>query len=180
ISNFRFGRSDDGGKLADAAGELAGGGSLDGKRHINSHYSPSHIETSCLITSMSAKVSPSAMWLARTSMTRSASTSVTQTHRVTASSGMYATTFVVEPYESTPIWLHLAKLMSRPESLSTHTEIHLLLWVGAPSEPGVEVSSSSDVAADTEVPIPGEPDTFSGTQKFVHSFPSLDFGGRVW
>src|SRR5690606_17045158 len=97
ISNFRFSRSDDGGKLADASGELVGGGSLDGKRHINSHYSPSHIETSCLITSMSAKVSPSAMWLARTSMTRSASTSVTQTHRVTASSGVYATTLVIEP-----------------------------------------------------------------------------------
>src|SRR5690606_6732809 len=87
ISDICFSRSDDGGKFADAAGELVGGGSLDGKRHINSHYlSPSHIETSCRITSMSAKVSPSAMWPARTSMTRSASTSVIQTHRVTASS----------------------------------------------------------------------------------------------
>ena len=49
-----------------------------------------------------------------------------------------------------------------------------------PSEPGVEVSSSSDVAADTEVPIPGEPDTFGGTEKLVHLSPSLDFEGRVW
>src|SRR5690606_30146323 len=98
INNFRFSRSDDGGKLADASGELVGSGGLDGKRHINSHYSsPSHIETSCLITSISPKVSPSAMWLARTSITRSASASVSQTHRVTTSSGVYATTLVIEP-----------------------------------------------------------------------------------
>src|SRR5690606_22973385 len=38
-SDICFSCSDDGGKLADAAGELVGGGSLDRKRHINSHYS---------------------------------------------------------------------------------------------------------------------------------------------